>query len=72
MPMRMPWSSANWISGGHTSLKRGQFSSIDRVQSRPMKVLTTPTPNSSAARMTFLIWAMETAASSASGARGLG
>ncbi len=46
IPMRTPWSWANWTSGFHVARKRGQLSSTDLVQSRPMNVFIWPTPSS--------------------------
>ena len=53
MPIFTPCASANWMSGVQTSRKRGQLSSTERVQSRPMKVFTTRTPSSRAASITL-------------------
>ena len=44
MPIFTPWSSANLTSGRQTCRKRGQLSSTDFVQSRPMNVLTDRQP----------------------------
>ena len=52
MPMVTFHVSANCTSGRQTSRKRGQLSSTERVQSRPMNVFTRRTSSRAAARMT--------------------
>ena len=69
MPIRTSRSSAYFTSGFQTFRNRGQFSSTDLVQSRPMKVVTRPTRSRAAAWITFLKWASTARASSASGLR---
>ena len=52
IPIFTPAAFASATIAGQTSRTAGQLSSIDFVQSRPMNVLTTPTPSRGAARIT--------------------